>query len=393
MDSKQKIERALGELSLITKREHSEEELQRWLEKNPITFELLGYKKTISHPTIKFEENKYIPDFMAQSQTELWEIIEIKKADAKILIESERRVRFTSSTESALSQCTEYSNCFRDKNTRDLFNFEYNSCCHRTPDITLIIGRNNFDRFQAHELLSGRTHTIKIITYDDIWKILESAHKAESHENNESGLFINFMATLIPNNIDESNYIIDIHNKEKEDRLQLLRHNNFIRMILTNKNGEISQIDTPSEIYNSIKNRHVEFCVTSEIKNKHTNTTLLIDNEPITSLQTYGHNFVIDSEHDMVIGSDKNGTFNSSMLLGIFLIITKNPKPHDKWILRNMIRFPFKDSEGHSYAHEYIGSKFMYNEGHSYFDTKSPHTHNLIQKTTSRKPILCYLNN
>ncbi|NWG86401.1 MAG: DUF4263 domain-containing protein [Hydrogenophilaceae bacterium] len=143
MDEKLQIEKALGELSQIIDDNHAEHELQSWFENNPVVFVALGYSRFIAHPRLSLSGSEFIPDFMAQNAIGLWEIFEIKTADANILKNTERRHAFFSSTESNLSQCREYSRAFFDAACRSKFNNDYDTTCHKTPDVTMVVGRND----------------------------------------------------------------------------------------------------------------------------------------------------------------------------------------------------------------------------------------------------------
>jgi hypothetical protein len=393
MDSKQLIENALGELYIIIDGNHSEQDLQDWFERNPIVFDVLGYKRTITHPRLMYEEEEYIFDFMAQNILDLWEIIEIKKADANILKDTERRHAFFSTTEKNLSQCREYNELFRDSACRKKFNTDYKTNCHKTPDITMIVGRNDgYDKLLTHELLNGRSPKIKLITYDDISNILNSFVENAFGQTQEevSGLFITCTATLLPSNTDEAKHIFDINTRNTNNRVQLFIYEERIHVIATDSNGETVIMKSTVNTYKMILKKHLEFCLQIENHTKHSSIELFIDGVLVCESRTRDLNFDFTGDHDVVIGSDQHGRTQSSMLIGGNIILSKIPLLHEKWMLRKCLE-NLKDENGKFYVHEYIGNKFMHNCGHKILGSRMAYRNDLIQEGTARKPILRYV--
>jgi hypothetical protein len=393
MDLKQKIENALSELYQIIDEDHSEHDLQKWFEKHPIALETLGYVEKIIHPSLVYDGEEYIPDFMVQNQQGLWEIIEIKTADANILKNTKRRHAFYSSMDSHLSQCREYTRSFIDTTCRNKFNNDYKTNCHKTPDITIIIGRNDgYDKFLAHELLSNICTTVKLVTYDDIANILISRVEEVSGQTrtDSSGLFSICAVTILPTNTDETQYILDICKRDTKNRVQLFISENRIHVIATDDNGETVNIRSTEEVYRRILGVHLEFCVQIENHDNNSSIEVLIDGELICESRTRGIYFDFSGELDMVIGSDQNGHEPSLMLMGGNITLQATPALYEKWTLRNFL-FNIKDEQGNLYVHEYIGQKFMHNCGHRIHGNTMAYTSDLIQEEDAKKPILRYL--
>src|SRR5438132_2049229 len=124
---RQSIENALFQLErLIECDTASEGDFQKWFEHNPVVFDLLGYQKVLPHPRLTDDGAElYVPDFLAQRVDGLWEIVEIKRSDTKVLKDVARRSAFYSAMETYISQCREYAQYFNDKAHRDEFHARY----------------------------------------------------------------------------------------------------------------------------------------------------------------------------------------------------------------------------------------------------------------------------
>lgn len=389
MDLRSILEKAIDNLQEIIDLDSEESKFQEWFSQNPIVFTVLGYKNQIEHPKLVYEGETYIPDFMAQTITDEWEIIELKTADASILKDTERRHAFFSETEKNLSQCREYSLLFYDTTCRNKFNEDYNTTCHKTPMIRLIIGRNGgLDKLLVNELLAGRVPRINILTYDDILNHLKVRHKSldSGFVENPSGIYIVFAACPIETNEDEKMYVADICQHQGKSRIRLYILGGNIVMQTEDATGL-----TVSKAKCKVPYLYAHNTYEVEVQpfRYETEISLSIGGDKIAETTVRNTDFDFSGPLDTVIGSDQKGEAKSSMMMGAFMLIPAIPDIGEKAILREYLK-TFVDEEGKKYLLEYVGHKYMYNQGNLTLSSHLEHSTNMIQETEAHRPILRY---
>jgi hypothetical protein len=393
LNSKPLIEKALGELHLIIDGDHSEHDLQKWFERHSVVFEALGYVQTISHPSFFYDDEEYIPDFMVKNSLDLWEIFEIKTADAGILKNTDRRHAFYSKMQDYLSQCREYSKSFTDIACKKRINNDYKINCNNSPDITIIIGRNDgYDKFLTHELLGSLAFKVKILTYDDLDNILSSFVENAFGQvvKKVSGLFTTCAVNILQSEPIKTQYILDICKRGTKNRIQLFISENRIQVIATDKNGETVTMRSTENTYRMSIGSYIELCIQIENHTNDSSIELLIDGALICESRTRDVSFDFSGELDMVIGSDQNGHEPSSMLFGGNIVIQAIPLLYEKWVLRSFVA-NLKDEIGNPYVEEFIGHKFKHNCGHQTLGSKMAYQFQFIQEDKNKEPILRYV--
>lgn len=237
------IESAISELEILIDKDPLEYEFQDWFEKNPIIFKIMGYKKHIAHPELKFKNinEKYVPDFIVQGHDNLWEIFEIKRSNAKLLKNKRRRNVFYSELDSHISQCFEYSEYFDDQVNRDYIEEQYSINVNKSPKSILIAGINDgFNHHESHRIIKNRP--ITILTYDDIKNTLEF-YRAEHYAKYEELTGLSIKLILKINKIQKENFIFDIGKNINYNRISLfVDNNNILTFRIIDKQGDKYQI-------------------------------------------------------------------------------------------------------------------------------------------------------
>lgn len=393
MNHLQQFENALGELSLILDSDADENTFQQWFETHPLVFECLGYTRVIPHPSLDVEDKSaglFIPDFMVLNSDGLWEIFEIKTAKELILKNTERRHSLRASTETYIAQCKEYSDLFRDREYRNRFNQRYDADCHASPNITLIMGRNeNLDKKTVAGILSSRTPHIAIRTYDDVRESVKHSLKimGELPKAMSKGLCILFTAILHPSDGQQKNYIVDICKSHATSRIQLYTFENKIHLEITDQANEKYQHATTATELNKIIDKQVKFAIQISNADDYSRIDFIIDEEMKLSARQQAFSFDFSNELDYVVGSDQSGTEPSNMHLAGWVILQAIPSLEDRWILKNFID-AFKNENGELLFGEFIGNKFLHTPNHPLHGGSGTYSMNLIQLDDAKIPTL-----
>ena len=135
---------AIGELGeLLLQSEFASENLfQEWMERNSaIVFPILGYQRWLPHPRLLNPDGgEFIPDFMALTINNLWEVVELKTAEPSIYKERDRRSDFYQPIHALISQCRDYSEWLGHEPARNQFEANYDTHLARHPSILMIAG-------------------------------------------------------------------------------------------------------------------------------------------------------------------------------------------------------------------------------------------------------------
>mgnify|MGYP003381668178 CR=1 FL=1 len=393
MNFKPLIEKALGELALILGSHADENTFQKWFENNPIVFQCMGYIKVIPHPRLEsdFERNEtYIPDFMALSSAGIWEVIEIKPAKAPIIKNTERRHSLRSTTESYLSQCSEYSELFRDTGYRHKFNERYGVDCHKTPGVTLVMGRSaGVDKKQLAEILSHRNSPhISIKTFDDvreqIYLLIDTVY--DFPKEHSPGICVLFSAILLGGQ--GENFVIDLCKKGAKSQIQMYVQDNRIHVDVTDRSGNTFTSWTNEEDFRNVVGKYASFAIQVSNSRDYSSIDLIVDDVLILENRQRSLDFDFTDQLDQVIGSDQTGTRPSSMLFGGLIILKEIPLIEERWVLRTYLASMRKNEQGETYLLEFSGHKFLHTTSHPILGGNTPFAQCLIQTDESKKPML-----
>lgn len=386
MELKRRLEIAIESLKLLLSRESAEKDFQTWFSQHPVAFEVLGYKRTIEHPSLFYEGKRFIPDFMALTIGEEWEVIELKTADEVFIKNVERRTSFYSEVETYLSQCREYSESFRDTASRSGFNETYGANCSKTPAVKLIVGRSvGLDKNLVNELLSGRIPRVSILTYDDVFNHLQTRlYALRGYVDNPSGIYVALLAMQLSTDLFEDRYILDICKRNGKSRVQIYTHAKFIVMLTSDAHGVVAS-RMMSHVADLSMLNAFEIVIIPE--KDETSIALQLNGELILETVVRSTDFDFKGELNFVFGSNQQGSALSSMRTGGIIIIQGMPSAEERHILRQYLE-TMQDESGRRYMHEYVGHKFLHNQGHQTLGSLMPYTTNMIQEIEAFKPVV-----
>ena len=221
------LEAGIAELTpLLQSDDVREGDFQNWFERHPVAFYVLGYRRNIPHPELALPgSTTLIPDFIAQLPDGLWEIVELKRPDAGVLRNPERRTGFYSDMNVYVSQCLEYSERCSDSHIARSLLETYGIAVNSHPGSALIAGRSDgLDRLKVHGVLKRLTPKIRHYTYDDVLDALRQHYVSNFSGNTEGpGISIYACICLTPKTTQSVEYLLDIGHSVARNRITLTR--------------------------------------------------------------------------------------------------------------------------------------------------------------------------
>jgi hypothetical protein len=88
---RRELELAIVELEKAISSGADESVFQTVFEEYEVIRNVLGYRRWIPHPVLRSAEGPLIPDFIAELPTGVWEIVELKLPEARLLLGRTRR--------------------------------------------------------------------------------------------------------------------------------------------------------------------------------------------------------------------------------------------------------------------------------------------------------------
>ncbi len=144
---REELELAIAELqTLLDANENREQSFQHYFENNKVVFDVMGYQA--AHPLKHLpldEEMKaktgvtYLePDFILQRRNSIYEILDLKTPQEKLIRDIPNRETFYSKINEYISQVGNYSEYFDDKANRDWVKKSHSIDVHKDPDVTIV---------------------------------------------------------------------------------------------------------------------------------------------------------------------------------------------------------------------------------------------------------------
>jgi hypothetical protein len=159
--------------ALINKDGTTEAELQSFFEENPHFLSNVRLSVALSHVPLKGESGDLlIPDFImkpivAVRRDSNWQVLDLKRASAKLLAGPARHIRLSQEVTQAIAQLRNYGDYFKNpENTERVDRL----LGHRLkyPRLAVVIGRLEGCDVEALEMAQAREPDVRIVTYDDI---------------------------------------------------------------------------------------------------------------------------------------------------------------------------------------------------------------------------------
>jgi hypothetical protein len=375
MTDRSAIESALFELeTLLADDEVVESDFQTWFESHDVIFDAYGYRRRIAHPEIVADGKTYVPDFIAERIDGLWEIVELKRPDTKVLKDRERRQTFYASLEEYYAQCRDYSRALESATVRENLNLRYDCEIQRDVQAVIVAGRRaHVDLRQVHSLLHDRGSKASLQTYDEIRSMLEF-HRTRLFARNENLPGISVHLLINPGKVSHRpNYIIDLGVQTDRDRISFyIDDQDHICFRVIDSSGtpyltRVSMLDARmaygEPVYLAFELGLAQDYSFACIE---TNGVVFVDRR----LDNFNLN--LDALKYMVVGSDVRGRAHTEMRMCTQLIFSETLPFSAKVALRQSIfQQYFAEAERPLPAAHYSGHQFMYSTDHPNFQGRS----------------------
>lgn len=164
------IDNALDEFNeLLNRIDAKEDDFQQFFIRHPVFLTGFSYKSIRSKVILEREDaDPLIPDFFLEPVSrKFWDIVEIKKPEARFVIRKKNRERFSSNVFEAVAQVRAYGNYFDDPRHRKLIAQKYGIDCYR-PKLAVVIGSKHL--IEPHLLRDAELdfNRVQVFTYDDL---------------------------------------------------------------------------------------------------------------------------------------------------------------------------------------------------------------------------------
>lgn len=393
MTSRIALEIAIADLRDLLDTETSIEfDFQKWLEIHQIAFQVLGYKNTIPHPTLPLGESAIIPDFLVQRQSGIWEIFEIKRPDTEVLKNQKTRSAFYSSTQTYISQCSEYADRCSQEHVQDHLREKYDIKMNGNPESTILAGRSDgLDRLKAHSILARQTPKIRLITYDDLLEELErhyQLHFGNEKEKSE-GISIYLPFSFIDNSFfGFEQTIIDIGSQPNRNRICFSRTGDHIaKMQIIDSDG----LHSTDEVHLSkFAVDKVYFTGIHLIPQNEYNTILFeVNGIYVIEKRLPAQRITLDQPTPLTIGADMDGNHYANIITAPLLSMSPPLRATERSMLRNHMFNHIWSSDEKNIQQTgltFANGQFMYSGGHPIHDAGKDRSFNLLQANRDRRP-------
>jgi hypothetical protein len=388
------LEISIVELSALMERPDAvEQDFQEWFERHPITFDILGYVRSIPHPELVLDgETSIRPDFIAMRSDGLWEIVELKRPNTAVLRNPQRRTVFYSEMGTYVSQCQEYSErCSQVQAHLALFQ-AHGIKINSQPSCVLIAGRSmGLDRQRVHSLLKRSTVKISHHTFDDVLDALQR-HYTQSYMGGGSGVSVYASLLLTASRAVSTECLFDMCESAKRNRITVTRFGTRVMTITIIDNEGMR---TMQDVDLSRHCNGVGFILGIHVTHAMDSVVILLEVNGSYAAEhrlTRG-NFAITHPVALVVGANVEGQHGASMLFGDFIVRDPPLNLTERWQLREHLFDKFatqlQDSPDLSIPRgvRFSGEQFLYTEGHPTLDAKHPRTTNLVQRDDTKRPI------
>ncbi|MBZ0095809.1 MAG: DUF4263 domain-containing protein [Sulfuricella sp.] len=392
------LEAGIAELTnLLEFPDVGEDEFQSWFERHPVVFDVLGYRRSISHPELTLPGSPtLIPDFIAQRPDGLWEIVELKRPDTAVLKNPERRTAFYSDMNTYVSQCLEYAERCSDSHVAQSLLEAHGFVINAQPESTLISGRSDgLDRLKVHGLLKRFTPKIRHYTFDDVLDALQQHYVSNFSGNTDGpGISIYSCICLLPRTSQSVEFLLDVGHSTSRNRISLTRFGDtHVTFSVVDDSGLRSSQDI------NIADHCDEGQFVCGVHVTHTSTSALVlfevNGSYVGEYKLAKGSLALIHPLPSVVAADMEGQHSASMIRGTHMV----RDPALTVVEREMVRkylfntiWPTCDEAvpRPAYGLRFSEGQFMYTEGHPLLDAAYPRTTNLVQRVDERRPTLTY---
>lgn len=161
---------------LLNQKELKETDIQRYIEKHPEFFRMLGYKEIYPQIVLEKEDGStLIPDFILQPVGDEWcDLLELKLPSKKIVVGTGDRIRFSKEVTELVAQMREYSAFFENPKFQKKIKDKYSLNIYKPKMIGMIGQKPQINDEQQFRRLMTTYSDLKIMTFDELLKIAKT---------------------------------------------------------------------------------------------------------------------------------------------------------------------------------------------------------------------------
>ncbi|HEY5956593.1 MAG TPA: Shedu anti-phage system protein SduA domain-containing protein [Polyangiaceae bacterium] len=166
-----RLENAIAEFEqLLNRSDLREEEIQNFLDHQPLFLQSLGYKRAHSHVALVREEeaSKLIPDFILEPLDTGWcDILDLKLPNKRVVVGNPDRRRLSAHVQELIAQLREYGAYFDSPAGRDFLQRERGLRCYRPRLIGIIGNTLGYRDPEARRALTAYSD-VRLVGFDEL---------------------------------------------------------------------------------------------------------------------------------------------------------------------------------------------------------------------------------
>ncbi len=388
------IENGIEEFSGLVHADEPEQKFQRFFEENITLFQALGYSNAIPHPIIESRtQGKYIPDFIVQRDDGLWQVLELKRPNTKVLKNSARRDAWYAEMQGYLSQCMDYIDQLRDQSVCARFERRYGVTMHQGFPATIIAGQSEYlNQLQVTRMLDRFKANLSLATFDQALVSMQAWYSGKYPQAEHwSGFTIALLYQLDPFSI-ENGCVFDVGWEKGRNRISLRRKSEeVLELRILDNNGLSMSHDFISP--DRAVGRSVPLMISAFPVNDILRIVLEADGLQIVDMRSSIMDVDLPMPSPSILGNDFEESGSACFVNGMFMTRTPTLSMSEREKLRGYMRENLYNYRGGRdktiKGVRFSPSQFMYSEGHPYFDPGQKLSTNMVQRNDDCRPTAC----
>lgn len=388
------VEKGIENFSELVHADESEQKFQSFFEENIIIFQALGYLNAIPHPVIESRaKGRYIPDFIVQRHDGLWQVLELKRPNTKVLKNSARRDAWYAEMQGYLSQCIDYIDQLRDQSVCAMFERRYGVTMHQGFPATIIAGKSEYiDQLKITRMLDRFKANLSLATFDQALVSMQAWYSGKYPQAEHwSGFTVALLYQLEPFN-NENGCVFDVGWEKGRNRISLRRKSEeVLELRIIDNNGLSMSHDFTSP--DRAVGRSVPLMISAFPVNDILRIVLEADGLQIVDIRSSIMDVDLPMPSPTTLGNDFEESGSACFVYGMFMARTPTLSMSEREKLRGYIRENFYNHRGGGgkaiRGMRFSPSQFMYSEGHPYFDPDQKLSTNMVQRNDDCRPTPC----
>lgn len=279
----QELEDAITTLErLLAEKVLGEDQYQGFLERHPVVFELLGYEEASPHVELpRKEDGPLVPDFIGRKVNKLYDIIEIKTPDEKLLKLTKNREGLYAGMNEYLAQVDVYREYFDEADNRERVKTSCGLDIQKRPDILMIVGRDAaVDHKKLHAVIRRHGAPLHLLTYDMLLSQMRMQY-ARTFGQIERLVGLSWHALVQVEGIKEvrSKYVWDAGLADAHDRMSIyLDEHDALCCEIIDSHGRSTRLSVPHGTQGFALSKPLYLCCEFGNSDKYSALQVFVDN-------------------------------------------------------------------------------------------------------------------